>query len=412
LRKVFITHLFSDNEKLGVFKNTFYLLVSQGINYLIPLIQTPLLFRLLSVEKIGMLNIVQSYAQYFIVLIDFGFNYSATKEVSVKRHDTIALNVIFSSVLYIKLLMGVLSLLIYLPTVLAITDSNQSSTFYSIYFLVVFSSVFNTTWFLQGVQEMKIFTLISSLSKALILFFLILSVNGDQDFLVISVIYGVVFFTTGLFTFWYTIRYSQLVKTLSDGSLIFFGNMAALLYTYSNIFLLGQMTSEIAVGIYSTADKIMKIGQTFFASFSIALFPYMSVRLLKEKNSRDVIRRLVMFSSSIMGLFSLTIFMGAESLIELFTGNLHSEMILCLKILSPVPMIVMLSSIFGIQVMLNKGYTKQYFFILLFAAVLNFVITPILIDRFQYIGLSIGTIIIESTVTSSMFLFLRTKRII
>ncbi|MEP2670030.1 MAG: oligosaccharide flippase family protein [Cyclobacteriaceae bacterium] len=412
---------FSDQEKKTVIRNAFYLLLSQGVNYLIPLVQLPILFRILSIEKIGALNIAQSYSQYFIVLIEFGFNYTATKYVALNRDNRYKLDSIFSGILSIRFILASIGAIVYFPLLGKISQSGEMYFFYIIYFGVVFSYVLNVSWFFQGMQDMKIFTIISTGMKLLILLCIVTLVNSDDEFTKIGIIYSIFYITSALigFTvaiFRFKIRFNlvkihELFEFVKDAVVVFLGNVSAMLYTYSNIFLLGVLISETAVGIFVSADKLMKIGQTMFASASIALFPYLSTKFSKS-NSRQFVRKLSLFCSIPMVIFTMVLFFGADFLVEVFTGDVNINASTCLKVLSPVPIIVTLSHVFGVQVMLNKGYNKEYLLILVAVALINFIISPILIRTYQYVGLSIATVIVEFIVTISMGFFLYSKKII
>ena len=62
-------------------KNIISLVILQGTNYLLPLISLPYLVRVLGPEKFGLIAFVQAIIQYFTMVVDYGFNWSATKKL-------------------------------------------------------------------------------------------------------------------------------------------------------------------------------------------------------------------------------------------------------------------------------------------------------------------------------------------
>ena len=99
-------------EKKTVLENFFSLTSLQSINYILPLIVLFYLIRVIGPEKYGLIAFAQSFAQYFMILIDYGFSLTATKKISLSRDEEKRTWQIFSSVLSVKIILSALSLFI------------------------------------------------------------------------------------------------------------------------------------------------------------------------------------------------------------------------------------------------------------------------------------------------------------
>ena len=77
----------------------------QAANTLLPLLTLPFLVRVLGVELFGQLAFVTAFMYYFVVLADYGFNLTATRDISIHRDDGNRINHIYSNVMVIKSLL-------------------------------------------------------------------------------------------------------------------------------------------------------------------------------------------------------------------------------------------------------------------------------------------------------------------
>ena len=74
------------HERKTVLKNFASLSVLQAITYLLPILILPYLFRMIGPAKFGLIAFAQAFVQYFMILTDYGFSISATKEISLCLH--------------------------------------------------------------------------------------------------------------------------------------------------------------------------------------------------------------------------------------------------------------------------------------------------------------------------------------
>lgn len=94
--------------------NVLSLMLVQGINYLVPILTLPLLVKSLGVVGYGKLAFYLAFINYFILLTDFGFNLSASREISLLRDCKEKVSEVFFNVFYAKVMLCSISLFVVL----------------------------------------------------------------------------------------------------------------------------------------------------------------------------------------------------------------------------------------------------------------------------------------------------------
>lgn len=83
-------------------RNLFYLYAVQAANYLFPLITLPYLARILGPEGFGKLALAQALLQYLYLVLEYGFQFTATREVARSRGNRTELGAIVAGVLHAR----------------------------------------------------------------------------------------------------------------------------------------------------------------------------------------------------------------------------------------------------------------------------------------------------------------------
>lgn len=283
-----------------VLSNFFSLSVLQAANILLPLMTFPYLVQVIGIENFGLLSFATATILYFETLTDYGFDLSATRQISIHRNDPAQVAAIFSSVITIKAILALISLSVL--TLLIITVERFSTAaliFYLTFGRVIGKAIF-PVWFFQGLEKMGFSTALNLLSKIFFVAGIFIFVRSESDLLLAAAFQPLGFLVAGLLAmiqirFGFGVRYTipswqMLMEHLHDGWHVFVSRVFVNLYTATNLVMLGLFAGNLMVGQYAVASKILEALSHFFGPLNDALFPFMS-KLYHD--SREQFRKLV-----------------------------------------------------------------------------------------------------------------------
>ncbi len=404
----------------SLFINISSLSVIQLMNILFPAITLPYLVRVLGPEKYGLVNFAIIFSTYFLTLSEYGFNLSATREVSVNRDDRELVNSIFSNVFFSKVLLGLISLILYLVILVSFNKFKSDISLYLISFGYVVGATLFPMWYFQGTEKMAflpgLFFIPRSVGTVLIFVF----VTKPGDYLELIIIYSAVQIVTGLAGFLFAIKKNDIQiskpsregikQQLTTSYKIFLSNVSINIYISSASILLGLLVGNTAVGIYVAADKIRNLISSFLSTISTGVYPY--VNKLLQDSKEGFIRfniKLMKLRGVLTLILSSLLFTFADLLVKVILGNLFVESARVLKILAFLPFITTFSNSLGIQIMLPLKKEKEFLRIVSIAALINLILAYPLIINLTVLGAAYSILITEMLVTLMMFIFLFNK---
>lgn len=164
-----------------LFDNIGSLYLLQGVNYLIPMAVLPYLVRVLGMETYGLVAFAQSFAQYFNIFTDYGFNYSATRSVAQNREEVETISVLFCSVFLIKLFLTIFGLFILMYVLFTVPRMRHDWDIYMFAYVAVIGNVLFPVWLFQGIQRMRYISIITGVTKVVSAILLFVLVHRPAD---------------------------------------------------------------------------------------------------------------------------------------------------------------------------------------------------------------------------------------
>lgn len=115
-----IRRILKNSEYRRVLDNIVSLTGIQMVQYLLPLVTFPYLTRVLGPANFGKVAFAVAFITYFQLITDYGFNLSATREISINRDDPRKVSCIYSSVMVTKTILMCITFILMLTVVLSI----------------------------------------------------------------------------------------------------------------------------------------------------------------------------------------------------------------------------------------------------------------------------------------------------
>ncbi len=344
--------------------------VLQFANYLIPLLIIPYIVRVLGADIFGKITYAQNIIAYFTLIINFGFEYSATREIAVNKGNKSAINQIFWSVIKQKAVLLLLTFVGLVILYFTFSKVNSDFTLYLFVFLMNVGIVIFPTWFFQGMEEMGKMAIFNVLIKGLGLILTVLFVKSASDYLYYPLLTTISYIGCGIGALIYVIKHFELKLVKADKLLykklfsrsfpIFLNNLFVSGYTITNMTMLGFYVSDKEIGYYSGAFKIiMAILMITSTPINMAIFPTISRKFAESKEIG-----LIYFKKTILNLalisivISLATFIVSPILVKFLLGSEFVPSLNLLKLFSVLPFLVIMASLFTILGLYGAGIQR------------------------------------------------------
>jgi len=398
-------------------KNFLALSLLQVTNYLVPLITIPYISRIFGPEIFGLINFATSFITYFWLLVNYGFDLSASRDIAQNKNDKVKINEIFNDVLFSKLFLYLIALIIFLIILFTVDKINQQNSIYLLLFFGGFFNIFFPTWFFQGIEKLTFSSLLNFITKLLFTIMIFSIIKSKDDYLLYPLTIIIGQFLVAILSIYIILKkfnikitlvpLNKIIITLKKSWQIFATTVVINLYTTTNIVLLGFLSTDYDVGIFTAAYKIVAV---FISIITIpigqSIYPNIAHSFSKssEEGFRKIIKALkfiiplTLFSSFLLLIFS-------NFFISILFGPKFGEANKVIRILSFLPFIIGLSNLFGIQGLLNLKKDKYVYLITSLGALIGLLLNFCLIPILRFNGAAISWLITEIVITIMMFIY-------
>lgn len=393
----------------------------QLASHLLAFLTLPYLALKLGVDGLGRMAFALSIAQIMVVLTDYGFNLSAPKDVAIHRADPDRLAEIWCSVTLLRVLFVLAGLVGILTASLVVDRLRAELHLLLLAYTLVIGNVLFPQWLFQGLEQLKRVSLIQVMCRMAVLAGIFALVNGPGDTHWAVFLQSIGPLLGGLLVIPHTLRALQpgrlrwpsrqaLMHHLRDGWHVFLSTASINLYTSSNAFFLGMLTTPVQVGYYHVAEKMIKAVLTLYGPVGNAVYPHIA-RLAADDPAaalafnRRLLIRLLFAGGVIIGAGQ---WLAPWCVARLF-DSAYAPAVPVLQAFAWMPLFSVVAHALGILTMIPFGLHAMFSKVLVSAVVVDFAIFIPLVHFHGALGAAWANVMVEGFVATTAAVLLHRR---
>jgi PST family polysaccharide transporter len=407
------------NQNKILLENFSFLSVLQISNLLIFLLTIPYLFRTLGKDNYGLVVYAQTIAYYFSMVVNFGFNVTATRDISVSGNNIKKISNTISSVLTLKSFFFLMSLLILSSLILFIPLFRQHPKVFYFSMLFCLSETFFPIWYFQGIEKMKYITFINISTRVVSASGIFLFVKNPDDYFLVPVLLGVGTNAGALIGLVIVFKshhhrfrlpsFLTLKSYVKENVPLFISNVSSQIYVNANKLIVGSFLGMADVAIYDIADKIVNILKIPVSMAGQTLFPMVS-------RTRDVgfVKKAMIMVFVFFTIVYTAIYFFSNLMVQLFTGTVNPEAAALLRLLAASILPVCIGLFYAELLLIPFGKLKDYSRMRMFSLFIYLISIGVLYSfkQITLTNLAIAVIVVETFVLIYSYYLCKKNKII
>lgn len=395
-----------------VMSNFIYLMLLKGISFIFPLITLPYLAKILGPDKFGAMAFAASIIVIVETITDWGFNYTATRDIAVRRDDLNYVSNIYCQVFYARILLMIISLIGLWILIRIIPDFRSNEKLILFTFLYIPGNILFPQWLFQAFERMRYITILTILAKIVFTALIFVVITKPSDYIYEPVLNAGSFLISGIIAQYIIFKKFKLVVCRPQFRKIFFNIKGSTnmfislvlpnLYTNFSVIILKTYCGDLATGIYNGGQRFQGIVEQLTQILSRAFFPFLARH--KEKHHVYVVISGVIALSA-----SLFMFFAAPWFVSIFLTEEFSDAIIVMRIFSISPIFLFLTNTYGTNYLVIVGKESILRNIVIIVSIFGFALTWLLTPQYSYIGVASTITIVRGV--RGLWTFVEAKKI-
>jgi PST family polysaccharide transporter len=401
-----------------VTQNSLSLFIVQIARYILSLITIPYLARVLGPELWGLVIFTQASAHWLVVLLDYGFNLSATREIARYRDNEEKISEIVASIIGAFGLLLVGSGLVVLLMGLSIPAFREHPDYLIWSWMIAIAQGSAPFWYFQGIERMQMPAVLNLIVRTLAVIATFVCIKSADDAWKVLALQGTGgLLVSGMMLAWMYYQISWRIPSLASsiaalrmGWSMFFFQGSVSLYTTANVFILGLRASASQVAFYGGAERITRSMVYLLEPINKAMFPRMSYLLAHDFKRAANLARISILIMGLGGLlFAISLVVATPQIVHIILGEKFEPAIPLLRLLVFLIPIVALSNFLVYQWMMPLRLDNFVNAITISAGLINLFLAMTFTPKFGAMGMASAVIFSEIFVVITAYIILLKK---
>ena len=395
--------------------NIFYNILNQIVSFIVPLILSPYVARVLSAELIGDYSYALANSSYFVLIGALGFSLYGMLKVSANRADKKYISTLFKEIMIAKFFLMVTCIIVY--TISFVWTSSGNKILCAIMIMNIISTGIDSTWFLMGMEDFKTTALRNIAVRLVNIVLIIILVKSEKDFLIYAIImqlsnvisYIVVFPTVKKYIISSKVSFKNILKHTIKSLIYFVPGIVNTIFTSADKTVLGAFANSYEVGVYEQASKICSLCGSVINSISNVVMPrvtYLNHNASNEKSKKFMFKTLH-YASVVAIVVTVGIICISDEFVPLFFGLGYEKSAVLLKILAFNVLMSILANYIGQQCLTSNDKQNQYNIAISVGAILNVILNLFMVERLQSVGVSVASVVSSGALFLVVLIFSR-----
>lgn len=372
-----------------LFHNFSFLSVLQLFNLGLPFLTYPYLIRVMGVPTYGLVIFARAFIEFFIMVIDFGFNVPSVRNVSIHRHDPKKISEIVSAIFYLKISIFILCYFVLCLLVFFVPQLGEHKALYLLTLLLGLDGILYPIWFFQGQEKMQFITYVEIISKLTFTVLIFVFIRGADDYLWYPALQAIGTIAGGSFSCYLVfgrfnvrlqpVKITTLLQYIREGYTFFLSKVAATIQERTNTLMVGTFLGNSEVAYYDLANKIISIAKIPFYILNETIYP-------KVARNRDMlfVKKVIIASFVLSVILYLGIVVSSKMVIMILAGKELLAAQPLFYLLGLILPIISISYLLGNNMLVVMGHSRQSNFSEIFSTMF-FLITVFLLFLGQWI---------------------------